>query len=86
MSMVETYPAHRKAACLIKNPAESLRLRLKALHRFQSTVTAVEEMTAMTDGKLGTGLKKFLTDEVVGKGKGKESLVVVDPKLGTSQR
>ncbi|KAG9011547.1 Nucleolar protein 58 [Tulasnella sp. JGI-2019a] len=59
-------------------------LRLKALHRFGSTVTAVEEMTAMTDGKLGTGLKKFLTDEVVGKGKGKESLVVVDPKLATA--
>lgn len=58
------------------------RLKLKALHRFGSTVTAVEEMSAMTEGKLGTGLKKFLTDEVIGKGKGKESLVVVDPKLG----
>lgn len=38
----------------------------------------------MQEGKLGKGLKQFLTDEVVGKGKGKESLAVVDPKLGTS--
>lgn len=58
------------------------RLKLKALHRFGSTAAAVEEMSAMQEGKLGKGLKQFLTDEVVGKGKGKESLAVVDPKLG----
>ena len=33
-------------------------------------------------GKLGKGLKQFLTDEVINKGKGKESLVVVDQNLG----
>jgi nucleolar protein 58 len=58
------------------------RLKLKALHRFTSTATAVEDLTAVQDGKLGKGLKKFLTEEVVEKGKGKESLVVVDPRLG----
>jgi nucleolar protein 58 len=43
----------------------------------------VEDITALQNGKIGKGLKKFLTDEVVGKGKGKESLVVVDPHLGS---
>ncbi|KAI0775432.1 hypothetical protein BC629DRAFT_1583011 [Irpex lacteus] len=59
-------------------------LKLKSLHRFTSTVTAVEEITAIQDGKLGKGLKQFLSDEVVGKGKGKEQLLVADPKLGHS--
>lgn len=36
----------------------------------------------MQEGKLGKGLKKFLTTEVVEKGKGKDSMVVVEPKLG----
>ncbi|KAG6861416.1 Nucleolar protein 58 [Termitomyces sp. Mi166 len=56
-------------------------LKLKALHRFTSTATAVEDVTAIQNGKLGKGLKQFLTDEVLGKGKGKESLLVVDPHL-----
>ncbi|KAF9004730.1 hypothetical protein BDQ17DRAFT_1278961 [Cyathus striatus] len=56
-------------------------LKLKALHRFTSTATAVEDMTAIQDGKLGKGLKKFLTEQIVEKGKGKDSLVVVDPHL-----
>ncbi|KAI0092562.1 Nop domain-containing protein [Irpex rosettiformis] len=59
-------------------------LKLKSLHRFTSTVTAVEEITALQEGKLGKGLKQFLSDEVVGKGKGKEQLMVADPKLGHS--
>ncbi|KAF8632016.1 hypothetical protein AX17_004959 [Amanita inopinata Kibby_2008] len=59
-------------------------LRLKALHRFTSTVSAVEDITALQDGKLGKGLKKFLTEEVVNKGKGKEQLVVIDPHLARS--
>ena len=58
------------------------RLKLKSLHRFTSTATAVEEITALQEGKLGKGLKKFLSDEIVGKGKGKESLTVFDAKLG----
>ncbi|TFK43076.1 hypothetical protein BDQ12DRAFT_642463 [Crucibulum laeve] len=59
-------------------------LKLKALHRFTSTATAVEDVTALQSGKLGKGLKQFLTDEVLGKGKGKESLVVIDPHLARS--
>ncbi|ESK91266.1 nucleolar protein nop58 [Moniliophthora roreri MCA 2997] len=59
-------------------------LKLKALHRFTSTATAVEDMTALQEGKLGPGLKKFLSDEIVEKGKGKESLLVVDKHLGKS--
>ncbi|KAK2462305.1 hypothetical protein APHAL10511_005611 [Amanita phalloides] len=59
-------------------------LKLKALHRFTSTASAVEDITALQNGKLGKGLKKFLTDQVLGKGKGKEQLVVVDPHLAHS--
>lgn len=60
------------------------RLKLEAIHRFTSTATAVEDITAMQKGKLEKGLKRFLTEEVVEKGKGKESLVVVDTKLSTN--
>ncbi|KAF8736420.1 hypothetical protein AX14_000359 [Amanita brunnescens Koide BX004] len=59
-------------------------LKLKAVHRFTSTASAVEDITALQNGKVGKGLKKFLTDEVVGKGKGKDHLVVVDPHLARS--
>ncbi|KAI0698880.1 Nop-domain-containing protein [Cytidiella melzeri] len=59
-------------------------LKLKSLHKFTSTATAVEEITALQEGKLGKGLKQFLSDEVVGKGKGKEQLLVSDHKLGHS--
>lgn len=41
----------------------------------------MEDITALQNGKLGKGLKDFLTEEVVDKGKGKESLVVIDPHL-----
>ncbi|PSS36873.1 hypothetical protein PHLCEN_2v1301 [Hermanssonia centrifuga] len=59
-------------------------LKLKSLHKFTSTAVAVEEITSLQDGKLGKGLKQFLSDEIVGKGKGKESLLVADNKLGHS--
>lgn len=36
----------------------------------------------MQEGKLGKGLKEFLNKVVVEKGKNKEELLVVDPKLG----
>ena len=36
----------------------------------------------MQEGKLGKGLKDFLNKVIVEKGKNKEELVVVDPKLG----
>ncbi|KAF9558214.1 putative NOP58-required for pre-18S rRNA processing [Agrocybe pediades] len=59
-------------------------LKLKGLHRFTSTATAVEDMSALQESKIGSGLKKFLTEEIVDKGKAKEGLVVIDPKLGRS--
>ncbi|KII96002.1 hypothetical protein PLICRDRAFT_130139 [Plicaturopsis crispa FD-325 SS-3] len=59
-------------------------LKLKAVHRFTSTATAVEDVTALQSGKIGKGLKKFITDEIVDKGKSKETLVVVDPHLARS--
>lgn len=64
--------------------SELLRLKLKAIHRFTSTATAVEDVTALQKGKIGKGLKKFLTDEMLNKGKGKDAaLLVTDPHLGT---
>lgn len=42
----------------------------------------MEEVTALQEGKLGKGLKQFLSDEIVNKGKGKEQLLVAEPKLG----
>lgn len=68
--------------CILLIFSSAISLKLKALHRFTSTATAVEDITALQGGKLGKGLKQFLTDEVVNKGKGKESLLVVDPNLG----
>ncbi|KAJ7477217.1 Nop domain-containing protein [Mycena galericulata] len=59
-------------------------LKLKAIHRFHSTATAVEDITSLQKGKLGKGLKDFLTEEVVDKGKSKESLLVIDPHLSHS--
>jgi len=35
----------------------------------------------MQEGKLGKGLKQFLTEQVIEKGKGKDAMVCVDPKL-----
>lgn len=60
------------------------RLKLRALHRFTSTATAVEEITAVQEGKIGKGLKKFLSKEIVEKAKGKQTLLVADSKLGAS--
>lgn len=61
------------------------RLKLKAIHRFTSTAMAVEDISAMQEGKISKGLKQFLQDQVVDKGKGKESLAVIEPKLGRPQ-
>ncbi|KAI0786441.1 hypothetical protein C8Q75DRAFT_799637 [Abortiporus biennis] len=58
-------------------------LKLKSIHRFTSTATAVEDISAMNEGKIGKGLKQFLSDEIVGKGKNKDSLIVSDPKLAS---
>ena len=58
------------------------RLKLKAIHRFTSTATAVEEITALQEQKLSKSLKKFLSEEVAGKGKSKETLAVFEAGLG----
>lgn len=58
------------------------RLKLQAIHRFQSTAAAVEDMTSIGEGKISKSLKKFLTDEVAGSLKN-ETLAVSDSKLGT---
>lgn len=42
----------------------------------------MEDITALQEGKLSKGLKQFLTDEIVNKGKGKEKLAVVEKGLG----
>lgn len=81
---VRSHPNQSRVCFLIFNCPDlpEIRLKLKALHRFTSTATAVEDITALQGGKLGKGLKQFLTDEVVNKKKGKESLIVVDQSLG----
>lgn len=56
-------------------------LKLQSIHRFESTADAVEDITAISDGKLSKSLKKFLTEEIQGK-QSKETLVVSDTKLG----
>ena len=43
----------------------------------------MEDISALQGGKLGKGLKKFLIEQIVEKGKEKEALVVVDAHLGT---
>ena len=58
-------------------------LKLSAIHRFTSTAEAVEDISALNEGKMSKSLKKFLTEELVdGKGKGKENLIVAESKLG----
>ncbi|GAA5990212.1 hypothetical protein JCM10908_005876 [Rhodotorula pacifica] len=58
-------------------------VKLQAIHRFTSTASAVEDMTAVGEGKISKTLKKFLTDEISGNKKlKKEQLVVSEPKLG----
>ncbi|GAA96479.1 uncharacterized protein L969DRAFT_103421 [Mixia osmundae IAM 14324] len=64
-------------------------LKLQSIHRFSSTADAVEDITAISAGKLSKSLKKFLVEEVQDKHVGKkgsatakETLLVSDPKLG----
>ena len=46
----------------------------------------MEEITALQESRLGKRLKQFLSEEIVEKGKGKETLLVADPKLGAFLR
>ncbi|SPO25920.1 Nucleolar protein 58 [Ustilago trichophora] len=60
-------------------------LKLSAIHRFTNTAEAVEDISAINEGKMSKSLKKFLTDEIVeGKGKEKENLIVAESKLASN--
>ncbi|EPQ26505.1 uncharacterized protein PFL1_05827 [Pseudozyma flocculosa PF-1] len=63
-------------------------LKLSAIHRFTSTAEAVEDVSALNEGKMSKSLKKFLTEEIVdaadGKGKSKENLIVAESKLAST--
>ncbi|CDR99679.1 probable NOP58-required for pre-18S rRNA processing [Sporisorium scitamineum] len=60
-------------------------LKLSAIHRFTNTAEAVEDISAINQGKMSKSLKKFLTDEIVeGKGKEKENLIVAESKLASN--
>ncbi|KAH8929852.1 Nop-domain-containing protein [Atractiella rhizophila] len=58
-------------------------VKLQAIHRFESTATAVEDLTSIGDGKLSKNLKKFLTSSISSskKGKEKETLIVAEKEL-----
>ncbi|GAA5882756.1 hypothetical protein JCM1840_002594 [Sporobolomyces johnsonii] len=57
-------------------------VKLQAIHRFTSTATAVEDMSAIGEGKVSKSLKKFLTEEITDNKKLKnEKLAVSEPKL-----
>ncbi|WWC73005.1 nucleolar protein 58 [Kwoniella pini CBS 10737] len=66
-------------------------LKVQAIQRFTSTATAVEDLTAIQDGRLTDSLSKFLAEAAGGAGedgekkkkkkKLEEMLVVSDPKL-----
>ena len=55
------------------------RLKLKQFQKFDSATTALEEVTAIGEGKVTPKLAKLL-DEI--KDEVKASLAVADPKLG----
>ncbi|KAK8843982.1 nucleolar protein 58 [Kwoniella newhampshirensis] len=70
-------------------------LKVQAIQRFTSTATAVEDLTAIQDGRLTDSLSKFLVDAVGSSGEGdgekkkkkkklEEMLVVSDPKLAST--
>merc|ERR1740133_265156 len=56
-------------------------VKLKAFHKFEDTAEAVQSATALVEGKLSSGMKKFLKKSVVSK-ELKDQLAVADAKLG----
>ncbi|KAJ1567250.1 Nucleolar protein 58 [Cladochytrium tenue] len=58
-------------------------IKLKAFSKFENTTDALAAVTALVEGKIGKGLKTFLTDEITGKDLN-EKLVVGDSKLGAA--
>lgn len=43
---------------------DSISLNLEAIHRFQSTASAVEDITALQEGRLSDTLKNFLSESI----------------------
>ena len=43
------------------------RIKLKAFHKFEDTAEAVQSATALVEGKLSSGMKKFLKKNVISK-------------------
>ena len=73
--------------------ADQDRLKVQAIQKFTSTASAVEDLSAVQDGRLTDTLSKFLVDAMGGSGeidgeknkkkkKLEEMLVVSEPKLG----
>ncbi|EOR01936.1 hypothetical protein E3P92_02270 [Wallemia ichthyophaga] len=58
-------------------------LKLKAIHKFNSTTEALEDITQLQDGKLSKSMKKFLQDNVADDKKS-QNLAVMDPKLAST--
>jgi nucleolar protein 58 len=65
-------------------------LNLQAIHRFQSTASAVEDITALQEGRLSTSLSEFLSSSFPSSSSSsskkskkslEEKLIVSDPKL-----
>ena len=42
-------------------------MKLKAFHKFEDTAEAVQSATALVEGKLSAGMKKFLKKSIVSK-------------------
>jgi len=83
-NLLSKSPAEQRAAL---DSDDSNLLKLQSVHRFSDTAAAVEEITAIGEGKISKSLKKFLTEELAGGSKKskkdkEEQLVVSDPKLG----
>jgi hypothetical protein len=66
-------------------------LKVQAIQRFTSTATAVEDLTAIQEGRLTDTFAKFLTEATGGASDGEkkkkkkleETLIVAEAKLGT---
>eukprot|EP00618_Florenciella_parvula_P007133 CAMPEP_0119485836 /NCGR_PEP_ID=MMETSP1344-20130328/12406_1 /TAXON_ID=236787 /ORGANISM="Florenciella parvula, Strain CCMP2471" /LENGTH=496 /DNA_ID=CAMNT_0007520533 /DNA_START=65 /DNA_END=1555 /DNA_ORIENTATION=+ len=68
-------------ACFADEKSAAKMIKLKAFSQFKDTVEAVAAATAMVEGSLGKGLKKFLQKQIVKK-ESNESLIVADKGLG----
>jgi nucleolar protein 58 len=62
----------------------SHRLSLSAIHRFQSTASAIEDISLLHEGRLSSSLQSFLTASLPAAKSSGESLIVSDPKLGST--